>query len=83
MARQIDSAVLIVSVLATFFATLFAALLIFRAAAPEPADPVVARDPENVDATPVGAGPPDPPTESMVRSRLEQLGVKCAEGVDC
>jgi hypothetical protein len=75
MARQIDSAVLIVSVLATFFATFFAALLIFRATTPEPADPIAASNPP----ASVSAGPPNPP----VQSRLEQLGVKCAEGADC
>ena len=79
MARQIDSAVLIVSVLASFFATLFVALLIFRAATPEPADPIAAISPPES----VSAGPPDPLPESMVQSRLEQLGVKCAEGADC
>ena len=79
MARQIDSTVLIVSVLASFFATFFVALLIFRAATPEPADPIAASEPP----APVSAGPPNPPAESMVRSRLEQLGVKCAEDADC
>ncbi len=80
MARKIDSAVLIVSVLATFFATFFATLLWFRA---EPAEPVAAVDSTNVAPAAVGAGPPDPPVESTVRARLEQLGVKCAEGADC
>ena len=83
MARKIDSAVLIVSVLATFFATFFAALLWLRTATPEPAVPVAAVDPTNVAPAPVGAGPPDPPAESTMKSRLEQLGVKCAEGADC
>jgi hypothetical protein len=79
MARQIDSTVLIVSVLASFFATFFVALLIFQTATPEPADPIAASEPP----ASVSAGPPDPPAESRVRSRLEQLGVKCAEGADC
>jgi hypothetical protein len=83
MAPQIDSAVLVVSVVATFFATFFAALLLFRAATPEPANPIGAGDPMNVAPAPVSAGPPDPPAESMVKSRLEQLGVKCAEGANC
>jgi hypothetical protein len=83
MAPQIDRAVLVVSVLATFFATFFAALLLFRVVTPELADPVGAGDQTNVAPAPVSASPPDTPPESMVRSRLEQLGVKCAEGADC
>ena len=83
MAPQIDRTVLVVSVLATFFATFFAALLLFRVATPELADPIGAGDPANVAPAPVSAAPPDPPAESMVRIRLEQLGVKCAEGANC
>ena len=90
MAYRIDSPVLVVSALAAFFATFFAALLLLQRPAAETEPLLLADSPRDLS---VGAGPPglpsDPVPESQIdaqrrlQKQLEELGLRCAEGVNC
>ncbi len=90
MAYRIDSPVFVVSTLAAFFATFFAALLLLQRPAAEP-EPQLLADPTGNPS--VDAGPPelqsDPVPESKIdaqhqlQKQLEELGLRCAEGVNC
>jgi len=97
-AQKIDTPVLIVTALTAFFATLFATLLLLRPepGAPTPALPAdapseptpIVGDTPRVDAPPPGPIPSAKPRRarrpsSELRARLEELGIQCAEGVDC
>ncbi len=103
--RGIDVPVLIVSTLTTFFAILFATLLLLRADDRAIAEPAKETSAAARTLPPVDAPPPDsilrseprsdsgdepsvdpqspPAIDPMLRARLEQLGVKCANEADC
>lgn len=89
MACRIDRPLLVVATLTAFFATFFAILLFLR----NPARPEPQPAAEPAAAPSVDAGPPELGSDSMPESltnappsvldQLQELGVRCADGVDC
>jgi hypothetical protein len=96
--RKIDLPVLVISALTVFFASLFATQLLMRPESADPRESMrgisgSVQTPPPVELPPVDAPPPElnsrfePKPEPIVnptlRTQLEQLGVKCAEGANC
>jgi hypothetical protein len=88
--RKIDVPVLVVATLTAFFGILFTTLLLLHSGASHlgapPSTAVVSAAPPVSAPTPrkpVLRDEPEPILNPTLRSQLEQLGIKCAEGAHC